>query len=184
MQAGSALAESTARARTWLSDKRLSSLVSRGRPNRTMVRALLPGRQAASVRARGTGNARRAKGDALPRSERGPGGCGPAPPRSILTCARHAPKIESTDGEPMRRSLTLAAFAWALLGREPARAADLLPLDQVRPGMIGVGRTVFEGTRIDEFQVRLLGVLANAIGPKQSGILARLARGPLDKTGT
>ena len=58
----------------------------------------------------------------------------------------------------MRRPLTLALFAWALLGPEPARAAELLPLDQVRPGMIGVGRTVFEGTRIDEFQVRVLGV--------------------------
>ena len=83
----------------------------------------------------------------------------------------------------MRRPLTLAVFAWALLGPEPARAAELLPLDQVRPGMIGVGRTVFEGTRIDEFQVRVLGVLENAIGPKQSVILARLDGGPLDKTG-
>src|SRR6266446_6348700 len=83
----------------------------------------------------------------------------------------------------MRRPLTLAVFAWALLGPEPARAAELLPLDQVRPGMIGVGRTVFEGTRIDEFQVRVLGVLENAIGPKQSVILARLDGGPLEKTG-
>ncbi len=83
----------------------------------------------------------------------------------------------------MPRSLTLAVFAWALLGPEPARAAELLPLDQVRPGMIGVGRTVFEGTRIDEFQVRVLGVLENAIGPKQSVILARLDGGPLEKTG-
>src|SRR6266571_1122499 len=83
----------------------------------------------------------------------------------------------------MPRSLTLAVFTWALLGPESARAADLLPLDQVRPGMTGVGRTVFEGTRIDEFQVRVLGVLENAIGPKQSVILARLDGGPLDKTG-
>ncbi|HEX9203186.1 MAG TPA: SpoIVB peptidase S55 domain-containing protein, partial [Vicinamibacteria bacterium] len=85
--------------------------------------------------------------------------------------------------EPMPRSLTLAVFTWALLGPESARAADLLPLDQVRPGMIGVGRTVFEGTRIDEFQVRVLGVLENAVGPKQSVILARLDGGPLEKTG-
>ena len=83
----------------------------------------------------------------------------------------------------MHRSLSLAALAWSLLGPKPVPAADLLPLDQVRPGMIGVGRTVFEGTRIDEFQVRVLGVLENAIGPKQSVILARLDGGPLDKTG-
>src|SRR5450432_2214353 len=62
-------------------------------------------------------------------------------------------------------------------------AADILPLDQVRPGMIGTGRTVFEGTRIDEFKVEILGVLENALGAKQSIILARLEGGPLAKTG-
>ena len=84
----------------------------------------------------------------------------------------------------MRPSLTLAALAGAALFLPPsARPADMLPLDQVRPGMTGVGRTVFEGTRVEEFQVRILGVLENAIGPKHSVILARLDGGPLDKTG-
>jgi len=49
--------------------------------------------------------------------------------------------------------------------------------------MTGTGRTVFEGTRIDEFTVEVLGVLENALGPKHSVILARLAGGPLAKTG-
>jgi hypothetical protein len=66
----------------------------------------------------------------------------------------------------------------------PARAASVvtLPLDQIRPGMVGVGRTVFEGTRIEEFKVVVIGVLEN-IGPKQSMILARLEGGPLAQTG-
>jgi SpoIVB peptidase S55 len=63
-----------------------------------------------------------------------------------------------------------------------ARASEILPLDQVRPGMKGVGRTVFEGTRIDEFSVEIIGVLDN-IGPKQNLILARLTGGPLANTG-
>ena len=84
----------------------------------------------------------------------------------------------------MRAWLTLAALAGAaLLSLPPARAADLYPFDQIRPGMTGVGRTVFEGARIDEFQVRIIGVLENAIGPKHSVILARLEGGPLEKTG-
>jgi hypothetical protein len=61
-------------------------------------------------------------------------------------------------------------------------ATDLMPLDSVRPGMVGVGRTVFEGDRVDEFQVRILGVLRN-VGPKQSVILAQLEGGPLARTG-
>ena len=56
------------------------------------------------------------------------------------------------------------------------------PLKDIRPGMRGVGRTVFSGSRIDEFQVEILGVLDNA-GPKQSLILARLSGGPLEHTG-
>ncbi len=49
--------------------------------------------------------------------------------------------------------------------------------------MQGVGRTVFEGARVDEFGVRILGVLENAVGPRQSLILARLEGGPLAETG-
>jgi hypothetical protein len=67
----------------------------------------------------------------------------------------------------------------------PARAADerVMPLAEVRAGMQGVGRTVFEGARVDEFGVRILGVLENALGPRQSVILARLEGGPLAETG-
>ena len=48
--------------------------------------------------------------------------------------------------------------------------------------MHGVGRTIFSGNRIEEFQVEILGVLDN-FGPKESLILARLAGGPLEHTG-
>ena len=57
-----------------------------------------------------------------------------------------------------------------------------LPLKDVKPGMRGVGRTVFSGSRIEEFQVEVLGVLEN-VGPKESLILARLSGGPLEHTG-
>ncbi len=61
-------------------------------------------------------------------------------------------------------------------------APDIFPLRDVRAGQHGVGRTVFAGTRVEEFQVEVLGVLEN-IGPKQSIILARLSGGPLAETG-
>ncbi len=63
-----------------------------------------------------------------------------------------------------------------------ASAAELFPLAEVRAGMKGTGRTVFQGREIEEFQVEILGVLKN-VGPKQSIILARLAGGPLAETG-
>lgn len=60
--------------------------------------------------------------------------------------------------------------------------SPFFPLKDVKPGMHGVGRTVFSGDRVEDFQVEILGVLEN-IGPRQSLILGRLSGGPLDKTG-
>src|SRR5436190_7006086 len=80
----------------------------------------------------------------------------------------------------MRSPASLALLCLTLV---PAvRAQEILPLDQVKPGMVGVGRTVFEGTKIEDFKVEIIGVLEN-VAPKQSIILARLEGGPLEKTG-
>ena len=57
-----------------------------------------------------------------------------------------------------------------------------MPLAEVRAGQRGIGKTVFEGDRIEDFQVEILGILANT-GPTESIILARLSGGPLDHTG-
>jgi SpoIVB peptidase S55 len=71
----------------------------------------------------------------------------------------------------------LLAIATALPAQTP-----LFPLKDIRPGMHGVGRTIFSGNHIEEFQVEILGVLDN-MGPRESIILARLSGGPLQETG-
>lgn len=73
----------------------------------------------------------------------------------------------------------LAAFCWVSL---PATSA-LMPVDEIRPGMVGVGRTIFKGTDLEEFKVHILGVLRNIQGPRRNLILARLEGGPLADTG-
>ena len=70
----------------------------------------------------------------------------------------------------------------ACLAALPARSAELFPLEEVRAGMQGTGRTVFSGQQVEEFAVEILGVLEN-VGPKQSIILGRLSGGPLEKMG-
>ena len=64
-----------------------------------------------------------------------------------------------------------------------AQGSRIMPLDEVKPGMIGVGRTVFEGAELSEFKVQIIGVLRNIQGPKRDLILARLEGGPIAKTG-
>src|SRR3989442_675668 len=58
-----------------------------------------------------------------------------------------------------------------------------MAVGDVRPGMTGIGRTVFEGTRVEEFKVRIIGVIENVIGTRRNLILARLEGGPLANTG-
>ena len=78
----------------------------------------------------------------------------------------------------------MAALSFACLGLASMgfAAPDIFQLKDVRAGQHGVGRTVFSGTRVEEFQVEVLGVLEN-LGPRQSIILARLSGGPLASTG-
>jgi SpoIVB peptidase S55 len=88
--------------------------------------------------------------------------------------------------QPLRFRWVVAAVALPffalpfLLGQADVQ---FFPLSEVQPGLKGVGRTVFEGDKIEEFQVEVLGVLKNAIGPKHDVILARLSGGPLERTG-
>ena len=60
---------------------------------------------------------------------------------------------------------------------------EFFPLEKVEPGLKGIGKTIFQGDKIEEFQVEILGVLKNAMAPKHDIILARLSGGPLEKTG-
>jgi hypothetical protein len=58
-----------------------------------------------------------------------------------------------------------------------------MPIGEVKPGMTGVGRTVFQGAELEDFKVHIIGVLRNVQGPRRDLILARLEGGPLAQTG-
>lgn len=75
-------------------------------------------------------------------------------------------------------AILMVAFSTVL----PAQNTKFMPVDELRQGMKGFGKTVFQGTKIEQFDVEILGVLRN-FAPKQDMILARLSGGPLDRTG-
>ncbi len=58
----------------------------------------------------------------------------------------------------------------------------IMPLSQVKPGMKGIGKSVFTGHQIQDFNVEILGILEN-VQPKQNWILARLTGQGLENTG-
>src|SRR5213593_2702021 len=62
-------------------------------------------------------------------------------------------------------------------------ATTQMAVNDIRPGMVGIGRTVFDGTHVEEFKAHIIGVLENVIGTHRNLILAKLEGGPLAHTG-
>jgi hypothetical protein len=84
-------------------------------------------------------------------------------------------------------SFALLAFS-AFLCFVPRYAAaqesqEILPLSQVRPGMQGYAYTIFAGDQIEKFDLEVIGVLENFLGPKQSIILVELKGPKVEHTG-
>src|ERR1700733_15324723 len=68
----------------------------------------------------------------------------------------------------------LALFFVIALGLSAGETATTFPLDQVRPGLKGVAYTIFTGDEVEKVDLVVLGVLHNALGPKQDVILVQL----------
>jgi hypothetical protein len=88
-----------------------------------------------------------------------------------------------------RRSILGALLALTTSVCVPAHLAaapqsnELLPLSQVRPGMQGYAYTIFEGDQIEKFDLEVIGVLENFLGPKQAIILVQLKGPKVEHTG-
>ena len=63
------------------------------------------------------------------------------------------------------------------------QSSEILPLNQVRAGMQGYAYTIFAGDQIEKFDLEVIGVLDNFLGPKQSIILVQLKGPKVEHTG-
>ena len=84
-------------------------------------------------------------------------------------------------------SLALNLVAQAPIARSTGGPASgktpaFMPLSEIKEGMKGTARTVFNGSEPEEFNVEILGVVPGAIGPKQDLIVGKLSGGGADRT--
>lgn len=77
-------------------------------------------------------------------------------------------------------ALVLGALA---VSAAPPDSTEIMPLSQVRAGMQGYAYTIFAGDAIEKFDLEVLGVLPNFLGPKQSVILVQLKGQKVEHTG-
>ncbi|MDD8012530.1 MAG: hypothetical protein PHX05_03535, partial [Acidobacteriota bacterium] len=79
----------------------------------------------------------------------------------------------------MKRILLLAAgLALSCL----LAATDIMKLSEIRPGMVGEGRTIFKGSTIETFTFTVLGVLDKFVSDKNL-IIAELNAPELNEGG-
>src|SRR5262249_19320719 len=64
-----------------------------------------------------------------------------------------------------------------------AQSNEIIPVSQVREGMQGYAYTIFAGDQVEKFDLEVIGVMPNFLGPRQSIILVQLKGPKVEHTG-
>lgn len=86
----------------------------------------------------------------------------------------------------LSRVCAVALWVALCLGVNPdirAQSSQILSLEQVRPGMQGYAYTIFAGDQVEKFDLEVIGVMPNFLGPRQSIILVQLKGPKVERTG-
>jgi SpoIVB peptidase S55 len=77
------------------------------------------------------------------------------------------------------------AIAPSFLGvrAQAPTSTEILPLSEVRPGMQGYAYTIFAGDQVEKFDLEVIGIMPNFLGPRQTIILVQLKGPKVEHTG-
>lgn len=82
------------------------------------------------------------------------------------------------------RVVIIGLAAVLLFTARPSKAQnDILPLSEVRAGMQGYSYTIFAGDKVEKFDLEVIGVMPNFLGPRQTIILVQLKGPKVEHTG-
>src|ERR1044071_1646568 len=79
-------------------------------------------------------------------------------------------------------TFALKSQAQTMAAASSTSGTPLMPLASIKEGMRGTARTVFQGSKPEDFGVEILGVLPGAIGPKQDLIIGKLSGAAAERT--
>jgi hypothetical protein len=77
----------------------------------------------------------------------------------------------------------LAIVASVCATTSAQESSGVLPVSEVRPGMQGYAYTIFAGDQVEKFDLEVIGVMPNFLGPRQSIILVQLKGPKVEHTG-
>jgi hypothetical protein len=102
--------------------------------------------------------------------------------RSNLSATRNIPAF-------LIRLILVAAVTTGIAGSSATLQAqaptttEILPLSEVRPGMQGYAYTIFAGDQVEKFELEVIGIMPNFLGPRQTIILVQLKGPKVEHTG-
>ncbi|MFQ5823183.1 MAG: SpoIVB peptidase S55 domain-containing protein [bacterium] len=82
----------------------------------------------------------------------------------------------------MHSKKVIAFLILLCIATESLAGEKFMPLSEIKPGMRGIAKTVFTGTKIEEFELEILDIIPN-FRAKRSLILAKLLGDKIEKTG-
>ena len=83
----------------------------------------------------------------------------------------------------MLLAVTCLLGAGRCVAQASGNSSETIPVDQVQPGMQGYAYTIFAGDQVEKFDLEVIGVMPNFLGPKQSIILVQLKGPKVEHTG-
>ena len=98
------------------------------------------------------------------------------------THASNSSRLVRGGVRPVVRDMPHVSYGPYGAGPSPGAGRRPCSISEVLPRHTGIGRTVFEGTKVEEFRANILGVVENVIGTQRNLILARLEGGPIGFT--
>ncbi len=100
-----------------------------------------------------------------------------------MLAARHQPGSIPHPSWVLTLCVLTLSFIFASPFLQAAESNELLPLSEVHAGMQGYAYTIFAGDLVEKFDLEVIGVLPNFLGPRQSIILVQLKGPKVEHTG-
>jgi SpoIVB peptidase S55 len=98
--------------------------------------------------------------------------------------ARFHHSILSSVLQPLCGAIFALTFLFgAVVPSRAQQSTEILPLSEVHPGMQGYAYTIFAGDQVEKFDLEVLGIMPNFLGPQQSIILVQLKGPKVEHTG-
>lgn len=94
----------------------------------------------------------------------------------------HGPTMPSAHPRKWLGLAVLLVACFAPIAR-PADDPPTFPISDIKPGMHGEVYTIFQGDQVEKVDLEVIGILNDALGPKQDVILVKLLGDKAEKTG-